>query len=646
MNKIKIMLAAAASLSMLTGCLRNGDVAIHADFITDKDVYELYEEVQLTNMSYAENTYVMSSKWEWDGQSMWGHQPEKPISFDKTGEYEIKLTAVAGVDNISDTKVKTITVQDTNTAPVADFSWTPTSGLRAGDSVKFTDKSSDPDGSVVAWEWHFGTTVVNEQNPEFTFMEFGDIEVSLTITDNMKKTNTKTVSIHVDRSVYSLELLWAKAYETDKEAYVKASSPAVSPDGSQVYAFSTGCHLGAFSKDGDALWSFDATKHNPSVYCNDGSKKSNACTPSVDSKGNVYIALAYNERDASVVGTYESGAYSVSPAGKENWYFAYGNARYIAITPVLMEDVGHVMLISKANPTKANYPEIWDAYGGQDNGQAINMADGSFAERLQVKQGSYGGAVGLKSGMFISHCNDKYGSRIYFREGNSWKYYGNSSNQDCKALGYYSGTTLESGETSNMAVSPEGKVYILYARKTGRVSSTSVLYCYDTKKYVKDATTAFEPDWAAPINGKVSRYMGLGVVCGEDGTIYATTATTGEETSRVTAVSPDGKIKWESIADGNIGGCAAVDNEGFIYYNDYSLGKLVKISPEDGKKVSEVQLGTDLRSSPAISIDGTIYCTGMKDGVPTLFAVKGSATGHANSWSQMGGNPSRTCVLY
>lgn len=160
---------------------------------------------------------------------------------------------VADVDNISDVKVKKVKVQDTNKAPVADFSWSPESGIRAGDAVQFTDKSSDPDGSIVAWEWKFGATPVNEQNPKFTFVEFGDIEVSLTVTDNMKKKTTKSVMIHVDKSAYSLELLWAKPYESDPEAYIKFSSPAVSPDGNTVYAFSSGYHLAAFSKDGASL---------------------------------------------------------------------------------------------------------------------------------------------------------------------------------------------------------------------------------------------------------------------------------------------------------------------------------------------------------------------------------------------------------
>ena len=199
-----------------------------------------------------------------------------------------------------------------------------------------------------------------------------------------------------------------------------------------------------------------------------------------------------------------------------------------------------------------------------------------------------------------------------------------------------------------MAVTPDGKVYILYENITKRVdkSYNSVLYCYDTNKYVKDDSTPYEPEWTAGINGKLARYNGLGVVCGSDGTIYVTSGSTGDIKARVTALTPTGDVKWESLADGNISGSAAVDNEGYIYYNDFTTGKLIKLAPADGKRVAEIQLGDDMRSSPTISKDGTIYCTGMKDGFPTLFAVRGSATGYADSWSQLGGNPSKTCVQY
>lgn len=132
----------------------------------------------------------------------------------------------------------------------------------------------------------------------------------------------------------------------------------------------------------------------------------------------------------------------------------------------------------------------------------------------------------------------------------------------------------------------------------------------------------------------------------EDGTVYAATQKTGSVAAHVTAISAQGVKRWEHAADGDINGVPAVDDQGFVYYNDRTTGKLVKLRPEDGSRVAEIKLADELRSSPTISYDGTIYVNGMKDDKPTVFAVKGAAEGCAASWSQQGGNPSKTEYMY
>lgn len=642
--KIKILSIAVLAIAMLTACNLEPKVNLVADFSTDKEVYELYEDVILTNNSYAENARVISSKWEWDGKKMWGHNPEEPISFDKTGDFEIKLTVTSDIGNKTATCSKTIKVQDTNKRPIVDFSYTPETGLRAGDKVKFTDKSTDPDGEIVAWEWKIGADVSYEQNPEIELTEFGEIKVTLTVTDNMKGTASKSVILSVDKSINSLELAWEKAFAASGD-FVKFASPALNADGSAVYVFSTGCHLIAFDKDGTKKWDFDATIHKPNPYSSDGSKTGNACTPSVDADGTIYIALAYNEKDyKNTVNINESGVYAINPDGTQKWYFPYGNARYIAVVPVVLEN--HIFLTTKYNPEKANYPELWEALGDQDNGQLLDK-NGNFVQRMQVKQGNYGGSVGFRDGKIITHCNSAFGSRMFFPSDTTWNYFGPADNKSYKSLGWYNGK-LETGDSGQMAVSSDGKVYILYTNVTGRVASSylSVLYCYDTTKYVKDAETEYKPEWAVGINGQLGRYIGHGAVCGADGTIYVTTQTKDDCIGRVTAVTKDGVVKWESTISENVRGSAAVDDLGYVYILSHKPGKLIKLSPEDGKIVSQISLADEFISSPTISPDGTIYCSGMKDKIPTLFAVKGSATGFADSWSQLGGNPQKTCVKY
>ena len=86
----------------------------------------------------------------------------------------------------------------------------------AGEPVQFSDRSTDEDGEVVAWEWKFGTTTSDKQNPEFTFAAQGPTEVSLTVTDDKKGKNTKTVTIDVGRGTINLDLLWSYPYDDTK----------------------------------------------------------------------------------------------------------------------------------------------------------------------------------------------------------------------------------------------------------------------------------------------------------------------------------------------------------------------------------------------------------------------------------------------
>jgi hypothetical protein len=236
MNKILLL---SLSLFAVASCVKP-EVSVNADFTTDKDVYELYEDIKIINTSTATNDIIVACKWEWGSEYRWGKQLEEPISFDTVGEKEIRLTAVTN-SNVSGTCVKKITIQDTNKRPVADFTWTPASGIVAGDTVQFADKSSDPDGKIVSWEWKIGSSVITEQNPSFTFNEFGDIEVTLTVTDNQRGKGSVTKTIHVEKNQNSMELLWASSYDSDGD--VIFTSPAVSPDGNTIYVYSSGNEL-------------------------------------------------------------------------------------------------------------------------------------------------------------------------------------------------------------------------------------------------------------------------------------------------------------------------------------------------------------------------------------------------------------------
>ena len=216
MKRFIYMLAAFALMGAVS-CQPDEEVAVHASFTTDKESYDVGDPVVLTNTSTAENALIAICKWELGkGVVSYETTPEN-ISYDQAGEYVIKLTVTSDRGAKKSSFEKTIRVVDNNIRPVADFTWSPEKVV-AGEPVQFTDRSTDEDGEVVAWEWKFGTTTSDKQNPEFTFAAQGATEVSLTVTDNKKGRNTKTVTIDVGRGAISLVLLWSYPYVDTKDA--------------------------------------------------------------------------------------------------------------------------------------------------------------------------------------------------------------------------------------------------------------------------------------------------------------------------------------------------------------------------------------------------------------------------------------------
>ncbi|MCM4161631.1 PKD domain-containing protein [Antarcticibacterium flavum] len=65
-------------------------------------------------------------------------------------------------------------------------------------NVQFTDTSTDPDGSVVAWSWNFGDGQTSTaQNPSHTFSAEGTYSVTLTVTDDTGDTGSTSQNITV-----------------------------------------------------------------------------------------------------------------------------------------------------------------------------------------------------------------------------------------------------------------------------------------------------------------------------------------------------------------------------------------------------------------------------------------------------------------
>lgn len=613
----RILYLLIVTICFVTGCTSDDEILVQAGFTTDKDSYEISDQIVITNTSTAKNAQIAVCKWEIMGRTSYELTTPEPFYVDEGGDYLFRLTVTSDRGAVKSVFEKTIKIADDGVRPAVDFSWAPEEVV-AGEEVSFTDKSTAAEGSeIVKREWMFGTMLSSEKNPKITFGSHGKIDVSLTVTDSKRRQSTKTVTLNVAKSVGSLGVLWSCPY--DDGGYVVGTSPAVSADGKFIYVSSSNYNLACFTREGNQLWTFDLGQNGEP---NRGSNYQHP-TPTVGSDGMVYAAVANNTSPADA--TKSASLYAVKggeEGGTQKWFVSIGAKSSMRPFGAPVVTDRYVMILVSAPSSDSGSFRIYDKQSGELK----------FANKTSA--GTYGGCVALKDGKVIVNSGQSggksSGTHIYFPNGGSWN---RSPNDQDYAYG-------DQPNGSQIAVTADGKVYILCLNLGARISKNdtkALVYCYDTKKTVEGEIP--EAEWYTAVKGE-NKQTGYGLVVDKNGTVYVST------TKYITAISSTGTVLWEAEAAGTVYGVPAIDNEGSIYYNDTDKGSLVKLSP-DGVQIASLSLGTELKSSPTISSEGIIYVTGMLEGKPTLFAVEGSATGYAaNAWSQMGGNPCKDGYMY
>lgn len=82
--------------------------------------------------------------------------------------------------------------------PVADFTVDKTR-LAINEVVRFTDRSYDPNGTVMNWRWSFGDgTRSSLQNPTHAYAEPGSYTVELIVFDDHSQSGSKVIEIVVN----------------------------------------------------------------------------------------------------------------------------------------------------------------------------------------------------------------------------------------------------------------------------------------------------------------------------------------------------------------------------------------------------------------------------------------------------------------
>jgi PKD repeat protein len=185
--------------------------------------------------------------WLWsfgDGETASVQHPSH--SYGAASTYTVSLTVTDDDDAQSSvSKQVTVSLPGSNASPVADFTSACTNLTCA-----FTDRSTDPDGSVASWSWTFGDGATSTaQNPSRTYAAAGSYTVSLTVTDDDGATqqHSATVSVTAPPPPASISLTVSGWTEPGKH-YIKYLWSGAS--GSSVDLYRNGQRVKTTENDG------------------------------------------------------------------------------------------------------------------------------------------------------------------------------------------------------------------------------------------------------------------------------------------------------------------------------------------------------------------------------------------------------------
>ena len=174
------------SMFSILSCTKENVVEVKALFSTNKDVYQVDEEVIVTNESVVKNNILAFCKWTYGEEDAWSNAYTldlEGVRFNKPGDYTISLTAYAEEGAGKDTYTKKIKVISENDTPWAEFDCPAV--VKVGEEVVFEDKSVDYVGGIVTWQWEIGEEKSSYQSPRIIFDHpQASLEVQLTVVDS------------------------------------------------------------------------------------------------------------------------------------------------------------------------------------------------------------------------------------------------------------------------------------------------------------------------------------------------------------------------------------------------------------------------------------------------------------------------------
>jgi PKD repeat protein len=181
-------------------------------------------------------TTIVRIQWDWgDGirEDRWFAASH---TYSRPGTYTITVSSFQS-DGLSTTRTVTVSLKEENKPPVADFSYSP-SNPRVNETIQFTDRSYDPDGSITSWRWEFGDGSTSTlSNPSHSYSRPGTYTVWLYVTDNggAAARASKTITIgEANRPPYEPSNPYPPHRATEIPIDISLSWSSGDPDGDPV----------------------------------------------------------------------------------------------------------------------------------------------------------------------------------------------------------------------------------------------------------------------------------------------------------------------------------------------------------------------------------------------------------------------------
>jgi PKD repeat protein len=158
--------------------------------------------------SYDPNGTITAYNWNF-GDGSTGSGRVVAHTYSSAGFFTVILT-VTDNDGKSGSASNTVAVIKANDPPIAEFSFSPTSGIAPVEVTFDASASRDPDGTIVEYSWNFGDDSTGSGRiVKHVYSKSGTFSVRLTVRDNSGASATKTKTIGVFNLYQPLNIRWA-----------------------------------------------------------------------------------------------------------------------------------------------------------------------------------------------------------------------------------------------------------------------------------------------------------------------------------------------------------------------------------------------------------------------------------------------------